>query len=287
MSFMGIQDRDYYRRATAGSLWLTGTTPVTIGLVVTNVCVFLAIHFAPFGPDLQNILELVPSRVFQNLELWRLLTATFCHAPGIWHILMNMLFLWWFGRELEALYGSREFLLFYLVAAVFSSLAWALASWLAEVDVPMIGASGAVTAVTVLYTLYNPRHVMHIWGVVPIEMRWLVIIYLGIDALGLVRGPGYSPVAHLAHLAGAAYALVFQWGDLRASRLFVRRSIRPRLRVVSPEPEPEAASSLDERLEHQMDLILAKISREGAESLTDSEREVLQRASRQLRSRRS
>lgn len=290
---MGIQDRDYYRRETSGSLWLTGKAPVTLGLVLANVAVFIAQTVSGFElleGGLESALSLVPQKVFSDFQIWRLVTATFCHW-GFWHLLWNMVFLWWFGRELEALYGSREFLAFYLLAGVVSSFAWVLVALAAARDRPamMAGASGAVMAVTVLYTLYNPRHPIHLYGLFPVEMRWMVLIYLGADFYGLL-GPNYSPVAHVAHLTGAAFAAIYKYADLRVGRLFAGRMVRPRQRVLRAEPELEAdppePSSLDEGLEHRMDEVLAKIAREGPHSLTDQDRQILDEASHRLRSRR-
>lgn len=290
---MGIYDRDYYRQETSGSLWLTGRAPVTLGIVLANVAVFIAQMVSAFGlPEggLESILALIPQKVFSDFQVWRLVTATFCHG-GPWHLLWNMVFLWWFGRELEALHGSREFLIFYLIAGFLSSLAWALVTIATAPDQPamMLGASGAVMAVTVLYTLYNPRHPILMFGFFPIEMRWWVLIYLGADFY-LLLGPNYTPIAHVAHLGGAAFAVIYKYADLRVGRLFARRLVRPRLRVHRPEPEPEVElpqpSSLDEALEHRMDEVLAKIAREGPQSLTDQERQILDEASRRLRNRR-
>ncbi len=289
---MGIYDRDYYRRETSGSLWLTGQAPVTLSLVAINVFVFLAQIFGPTdltGSTIQGLLQLQTESLLHDWQIWRLVTATFCHG-GIWHLVGNMLFLWWFGRELEMLYGSREFLIFYLVAGVFSSLAWAVVTALSAPARPvaMIGASGAVTAVTVLYTLHNPRHTILLYGIIPIEMRWMVLIYLGVDFYGLV-GPQYSPIAHIAHLGGAAYAVIFKYADLRFGRLrrFSIRWNRPELRVHRPEPEPADPTPLDEGLEHRMDEVLTKIAKDGKQSLTDQERQILDEASRRLRSRRN
>src|SRR5208283_860447 len=81
-------------------------------------------------------------------QVWRLLTYAFLHDPNsIWHIVFNMLFLWWFGSDVEDLYGPREFLAFYLVSAVLGGIAFVLLK-MAEFPRPeCLGASGAVTAV--------------------------------------------------------------------------------------------------------------------------------------------
>ena len=72
----------------------------------------------------QEWLELDPRKVVFRGEVWRLLTYAFCHErTGVLHILFNMIVLFWFGVTLETMYGQREFLLFYLTAAVVSGLA--------------------------------------------------------------------------------------------------------------------------------------------------------------------
>ena len=63
--------------------------------------------------------------IFERLQLYRLLTATFLHEPtSPFHLIFNMIFLWVVGREMESMYGGREFARMYLTAAVVSSLVW-------------------------------------------------------------------------------------------------------------------------------------------------------------------
>src|SRR5262249_40804542 len=129
---MGIYDRDYYRRdgpSYLGSFMERGT--VCKWLIGINVVVFiLQMLTRTSGVDphterffqqegfLTDALILNVDKVLHG-QVWRLLTYAFLHDTGsIWHILFNMLFLWWFGRDVEDLYGPREFLVFYLVSAV-------------------------------------------------------------------------------------------------------------------------------------------------------------------------
>src|SRR5262249_52983541 len=124
-------------------------------------------------------------------QVWRLLTYAFLHDPGgFWHILFNMLFLWWFGSTVEDLYGPWEFLTFYLVAAVLGGIAFELA-WL---TMPMrgaqycLGASGAVTAVLVLFAFHYPRHVIFLFGLVPIPIWIFVLFSVGQDLFHFLNG---------------------------------------------------------------------------------------------------
>src|SRR5436309_3138418 len=131
---MGIQDRDYYRRggpSFLGSLAESGL--ICKWLIAINVVVFL-LQMATlrtggslYGPFTQA-LDLDVSKVLHG-EVWRLLTHAFLHDPlNFWHIFWNMLFLWWFGHKIEDIYGQREFLSFYLVAAIVSGLAFVAAT---------------------------------------------------------------------------------------------------------------------------------------------------------------
>ena len=90
-----------------------------------------------------------------------------------------MWFFWIVAREMESLYGSRDFLVFYLCAAIFSTLAWVLIDAAANPDstVPMVGASGAVMATVTLFTLFYPKREI-LFFFIPMPMWVLLAIYL-------------------------------------------------------------------------------------------------------------
>jgi hypothetical protein len=231
-----------------------------------------------------------------------------------------MLFLWVVGREMEAMYGSREFTVLYISAAVFSTLCWAIVDrFLPGPKGTMLGASGAVMAIVVLYTLYYPRREVLLFFVLPVETWLLLVVFLGYDALNLLRelqvGRSFdgSSRAFASHLGGALYGYLYKTFDLRLMHFLDRRNRRPRFRVVSPEPRERdrertapqpaatsrsagAASGLrgsgaavvsEEQLNARLDEVLAKIAREGRSKLTDEENTILQEASRRARDRRS
>ena len=83
------------------------------------------VRSAPQISTVQKWLELDTDKVLKKGQIWRLITSAFCHDRlGIWHIVFNMLFLFWFGQFVESTYGSKEFLCFYLVAAAVASFAF-------------------------------------------------------------------------------------------------------------------------------------------------------------------
>ena len=302
---MGIYDREYYRGEGSGPAWFGGVASACKTIIAINVVVFLAERV--FHVDELWILQWLaasPEGIFREGRVWQLLTATFLHAD-LWHILGNMWFLWLVGREMEAMYGSRDFTAFYLVAAVVSTLGWAVIQALSPHAGVMVGASGAVMAVVTLYTLYYPRREI-LFFFIPMQMRVLLVIYLVLPFLNERQG---GLVAIESHLTGAAFAWVFKQFDLRWSRLISGRLRRPRLKIFSPvafeQPRtrtpgqsrgvggavgakvPSASILPEEQLNARLDEVLAKIAQEGRTGLTDEDLHVLEEASRRARNRRS
>ena len=305
---MGIHDREYYRENTRGSGWLSGAAPACKAIIIANVAFFIAQKFV--GPPVDHWLEANSFDIFHKFQVWRLLTATLLH-DGPWHILMNMLFLWMVGREMEPFYGTRDFTALYISAAFFSTLCWAIADTFDPNAgrATMIGASGAVMAVVVLYTLYYPKREVLLF-IFPVEMWLLLVIFLGSDLLQFLSHSS-EPVAYAAHLGGAAFGYLFKAGDLRLSRLEKMLRGSPRLRIVSAEPRestsptrptigptwsPGTAASTkpsptavipEELFDEKLDEILVKIARDGRSSLSEDEIRLLDEASRRARNRRS
>lgn len=315
---MGIHDREYYRDATRGSGFFSGAAPACRMLILINVGVFFG-QWVFKDWDLWEALPANSSQIFRQFHVWQLLTATFLHSQGdILHIVFNMLILWFVGREMEAMYGSRDFTLMYLTAGVMSTLCWAAIDYGMHgpgSPTHMVGASGAIMAVFTLYTLYNPRRELLLFGILPVEMWMLLAFYIGADAFRLLsqlRGSLMmdGATAFAAHLGGAAYGFLFKRYDLRWSRLLSSTPRRPRLRIVSAEPrdrvsplptvQPRSASAgvpprptpavpafPEEQLDARLDEVLIKIASHGREGLTEEEKSILLEASRRARSKRS
>ncbi len=311
---MGIYDREYYRDETRGSGWISGVAPVCKWIILVNV---VALVVEKFSPAFYDAFKGSSEAIFAHGQVWRLLTAAFLHDQfRIWHILFNMLFLWMVGRDMEAMYGSRDFLIFYLSAAVFSMLCWAIPDYLSGDPNSAVGASGAVMAVVTIYTLYYPNREIIVY-IFPMRMWTMLMIYIGYDLLQFVSG-AQTTTAVAGHLGGALFGYLFKVGDLRPERLvrLWKDRHRPNLRVVSPEPRetftPRASSPIppvaktsgsaptatatappsrpvmsEEQLDAQLDEVLAKIARQGnRDGLTEEEKAVLEQASQRARRRR-
>jgi membrane associated rhomboid family serine protease len=305
---MGIYDRDYYRREAPSFLGsFAGQGQVCKWLILINAAIFILQLMTRARGDtgpLTEALVLDPSKVAHG-EVWRLLTYAFLHSDHWWHIVFNMLFLWWFGHEMEDLYGSREFLSFYLVAAVLGGLgfqlAWAM-DWIptARHQVPVcLGASGAVTAVMVLYALHYPTRVILIWFILPVPI-WVFVGFQVLQDSVLFLSQMNTPTAVSVHLAGAAFGFGYYkshvrlWSFWTSLRSWYQQRSRPRLRVYRHEqlsaPVPLATPSArdaDEQMEARVDAVLEKVARSGQSSLTEDERQLLLRASEIYKRRRT
>lgn len=292
---MGIYDRDYYRKegpSYLGSLLPSG--PVCKWLIGINILVFILqlitfVDFRNWGP-ITDAFELDTARVLDG-QIWRLLTYSFLHSPmGIWHIFFNMLFLWWFGSELEQMYGSREFLAFYLVSALVGGIAFQIQALVQGAGPSSVGASGAVTAVMVLYAFYFPNRIILIFFILPVPI-WLVVLFQVAQDSFHLFGSVQTSTAVAVHLGGAAFGALYyklHWRILdlgQGWQLWWKQMRQPRLRVYRPEEEEpvsvaaQANQDLDEHLDAKLDAVLEKLSRHGRDSLTENERAILMRAS--------
>lgn len=243
----------------------------------------------------QEWFQLDTKKVVYEGQVWRLLTHAFCHERYfIFHILFNMLCLYWFGCTLETLYGSREFLLFYLTAAVVAALAFVGMDLYTGSTSPGIGASGAVMAVMMLYTMHFPCETICLCWFFPLEMRWVMVLYVIWDLhpilLALAGDRVFTGIAHAAHLGGLAFGFLYakyQWrlDDLTDWITWPRSRWRrrPRLRV-APEPPPTSEPRPDADMA-RVDEVLQKIIDSGQASLTEEERSILRTASEQLKRR--
>ncbi|MFM8735083.1 MAG: rhomboid family intramembrane serine protease [Pirellulales bacterium] len=306
---MGFQDRGYYGegRSSFAPEWSAVNTIIAI-----NVAVWLANFILtgdllrelfPLRLSLNDMFCLWPALPTHPWNAWQLLTYGFLHdGPSLvfpnadyspLHLVFNMLTLWFFGREVEDVMGRGEFLRFYCAAIVFAGLVWVVSEGLGgqgRFGGPLLGASGGVMAVLAAFIWYFPRQTVLIYGVLPVPAWALGLLYLLSDLRG--AGDGTSRVAHVAHLGGACFGLLYAWrgwsldGLTGLPRRFFAR--RPRMRLFRPDDEARrnaATPAFDGRLDEEVDRILEKISRSGEASLTPQERETLTRASRRLKDR--
>lgn len=241
-------------------------TPWVRRLLIANVAVFF-LQFTMQG--IEQYLAFVPFAILARP--WTVITYMFVHG-GVTHILFNMLTLYFFGPRVEARLGERRFITLYLIAGATG----ALLSVLLAPNSAIVGASGAINGVMLAFAYYWPRDKIFIWGVLPIEARWLVIITT-IMSLYLARTGGGAGIAHYAHLGGYAGGFLYLWWLARTKGT---TAFRARVVPSVPERAIRDLSNLDLRGIHELNReelnrILDKINASGVNSLTPTEKTFL------------
>jgi membrane associated rhomboid family serine protease len=249
-------------------------------IIVLNVIVFFfqLIGNAVKLPYLEQFLALSGDGLRRGF-LWQPLTYMFLHYD-IWHILINMLFLWFFGKEVEYFIGPKHITRLYLGAGLAGAALWLLFNFTSAATV--LGASAAVLGCVIAFaTLFPDREVtLLIFFVLPVTLRakYLALIAIAFDVVPLLHGAATN-VAHLAHLGGAAFGYLYikQLGYGTTPKwLLWLQDITGRMKS-RPRPTPRNMSP-EEFIQEEVDPILDKIAREGMQSLTRRERKILESA---------
>ena len=284
-----------------------------IQLILLNVLVFavlillrtiLTISSASgYYPILMRQLELSSSLPMLLRHPWTLLTYAFCHQE-FFHILYNLLNLYWFGQLVREYLGDRRLVSIYVLGALAGAVVFLLSYHLLPVfqpavGTPMIGASAAVTAIIVAGATLLPDYTFTLILIGPVKIKWIAAVVVLISLAGVNGG---NPGGEIAHLGGALLGFVFI-KQLQAGRDLGRpvqavgnffsnlATRRPTMRVsTTRRPEPVTAGPASgakkpavagQPLEGEIDTILDKISRSGYESLSKDEKQKLFRASQQ------
>jgi hypothetical protein len=206
----------------------------------------------------------------------------FVHG-GIGHLFFNMLGLFFFGPRLEMQLGGASFMRLYLL----SGLGGALFSFLFAFNAPVVGASGAVFGVLLGFAYYWPREPIYIWGILPIESRWLVGFLAAAALYSGIAGTN-AGVAHFAHLGGFAAGYAYLKWRVRRRSSDWRPTPTPKAKSARPLSRSDDSGTLRRwksiRLEElhelnrdEVERLLAKASDQGVASLTPEERSVLER----------
>ncbi len=227
-----------------------------------------------------RLFGLVPSTFLSDLMLWQPFTYLFFHAPfyssvGISHVLLNMLGLWVFGRELEQAWGKTKFLRYYFTTGIGSGLI----TYFFQIssDNPVIGASGAVYGILLAYGISYPNRMLYIWGLIPVRSMWLVIVMGSIAFFGLLGNA--DGISHVTHISGMliGYVLIKKKWRLHDIWFAIRKKT-----VEFQVQRYEEKSIKKKMLQKDIDVILEKIQKVGFIGLSDKEKSKLYEASKTM-----
>ena len=262
-------------------------TPMVKRLLIANTVVFALMYVA--GPFMMDWFAFQPTRI--ALRPWAVLTYMFLHG-SLGHLFFNMLMLFFFGPPLEARWGEREFLKFYVICGLGGAA-------LSYVFLPnsIIGASAAMYGVMLAFAMNWPNAPIYVFGVFPVLAKYLVgfmALASLLSAMGSAQGG--SNIAHFAHLGGLIAGYIYLKADWRTGQAFQgleRAAKKKRSLAIVPRDEAEERGSAhrgraqapaeDAALFDEVDAVLDKISAEGMSSLTAAELDLLDRVSKKHR----
>lgn len=202
--------------------------------VIKNLIIINALFWVAeltFGDRFVNLLAL---HHYENpdFKLWQVVTYMFLHSLQPLHIIMNMFVLWMFGSTLEEVWGTKRFLLFYLICGVGAALvqlgvmAFSLNYLVnklnsgaisleefklrggAVYNTTVLGASGAINGVMAGFAYVFPNTPLYLYFAIPVKAKYVVIGYFLVDLFSGINPSSGDNVAHFAHVGGAIVGLI-------------------------------------------------------------------------------
>ena len=258
--------------------WTTGRRSVVTLLIVVSAMAFIAQTFAEMTSPGFTLQWLCLSMAgIQRGYVWQFFTYLFVHGTpgdpktGVIHLFINMMTLYFVGREVEAIAGPKHLLGMYFLGGLVGGLGQILAS-----PVAVAGASAGVCAVLIAFTTILPEYevTLLLLFVIPVRLRAKYVGWLVMGGAVAMEAFHFMPnIAHVAHLGGCLVGWIYArqlgfgnpWWIQR--RLMERRQREERLNRMSP----------DQYMTEEIDPILDKIARDGIRSLNRHERRILER----------
>ena len=236
------------------------------------------------------------------LRPWTLITTFFTHY-GFFHILFNMLFLYWFGRLIHEYLGNSRLISLYIMGGLAGGILYILIYNLSPLFIEevgrsaLIGASASVFAIVVAAATLMPEHQFYLLLLGPVRIKYIAIFYVAMSFFGSIQSNAGGDIAHLGGaLVGFIYIKRLQKGVDIGSWVqsvldFIRSFfVRPKVKVThrastgsakaSAKRSSQVRPSSDKGIpQEEIDAILDKISEKGYESLTKEEKQKLFNAS--------
>lgn len=250
-----------YRRYQQFNSYRPRTGNAVIGLIAATGGFFFLQMIAP---GLADSMVLDPRVALPQLKLYQLVTYIFLHG-GFFHLFINLFVLYMFGRELEVLWGSSKFLFYYFFSGIGAGLITALFS-----NYPVVGASGAIYGLLLAFGVIFPNRILLLGFLIPVKAKYAVIIFGAIEFFTTMGGTG-DGIAHITHLGGMIF------GGLLLAIWHFKKS-KPKKRRVKGQVIDMADLHGGASSPANVDRILDKVLRQGVDSLTEDERDILIRA---------
>jgi membrane associated rhomboid family serine protease len=254
-------------------------------IIALNVIVYVVMSFAgqSVGQSIVNIFGFDPDPFTALTQPWRVVTYMFIHG-GTFHLLFNMLWLWWMGRMVEETIGPRSFSVIYFGAGIGGALLQVALAAAFGANI-VIGASGAVLGILVAFAYLFPTTPIMLLFLPPIQARFLVAGIVALDVLFLGSGDNVARLVHLGG-AGTGYLLVkmhYDGYDLSSlirpiEQMFKGNGSKPAKKKRQKNKDMYAVADveiMEEKDADELDEILEKISKKGYDGLTKEEKQKL------------
>jgi len=258
--------------------------PVHAPLALVGACIvsmlFTTVAIA-LNYDLSALLRFSSSAILERGEVWRLFSYVLWNPPTI-SFALELLMLWWFGRELEVFFGRRTFLKLFAGIVLLPALAGVAAG--PFLPVQWIGLPGDF-ALFVAFATMAPN-VLLLFGV---SAKWTALIFLGVQLLSYAAAHAWGQLLHSLSAAAFAFGYIRLQQGLWELPQFRLPRVRPKFRVLDAVPVPAVAEQTtpvrlrvvqdeDAGALASIDPLLEKISRNGIGSLSTAERAQLELA---------
>ena len=247
--------------------------------VCVGVFVIQALGGSNFNRAIINLFAFDPDPFTAITQPWRLVTYMFLHGGGF-HLIFNMLWLWWMGRMVEETIGPRTFSVIFFGAGIGGALLQIALAPIFGYSL-VIGASGAVLGIMVSFAYLFPRAPIMLIFLPPIEARFFVAGWVALDVLFLGAGDNVARLVHLGG-AGVGYLLIkahYTGYDLSSIVRPIENLFKKSPKKKEPKNKKMYSVSdveiVEETDQSELDEILEKISKEGYDGLTKEEKKKL------------
>jgi len=290
---MGLQDRDYHRKnAHREDGFLSQLTPVVKWLLILNLG-FYAIDVFFENPDGGKPIRefgafAIQSAVYE-FRIWEFITFQFIHG-SMGHVILNSLGIFFFGPWLERWWGSRKFLIFYLLCGMGGAAFFMLLAFLgilpgANLQSPLVGASAGIYGIFIGVAVIAPNlRVSLLFPPIELSMRNLAIALMAVSTGAIIFKLGGNEGGEAGHLGGAIVGFLIMRYPMLLGAKFQDAPAPERTTAPRPLSKLRPRTDVELNQDSAVDKILDKISREGFQSLTQAERDFLQKVSESKKS---
>lgn len=266
-------------------------------VVSTLLSVVLGLFAVPATEFLRNLY--LPADLLQLLRRpWTIITYMFMHA-GIWHLLGNMLWLYWFGKLFLYFFSAKHLRGLYVVGGLLGGLLYIVAYNIFPIfnsqlySATLVGASASVLAIAIATAVREPEYRINLMFVGAVRLKYFALFIVLFDILYVGSN---NAGGHIAHLGGALAGWWFarginrgyditHWANISMDtigRLFSKRERKPKMKVHSQNNRTAdyEYNAHKKAQSNEVDRILDKLKQSGYSSLSDEEKRRLFEASK-------